>query len=192
MKLYGLTGGIGSGKSTSGRLLAGRGVPVTDADIIARQIVEPGEPALEEIRRRFGGEVIGTDGRLRRDELARRIFGNAAERKDLEAILHPRIREVWSGTVEAWRAQGKAAGVVVIPLLFETNAARFFDAVICVACTAATQRDRLRERGLDEKQIDQRLNAQWPLAKKMELANFVVWTEGEQEIHAAQLSRIIP
>lgn len=192
MKLYGLTGGIGSGKSTSGRLLADRGVPVIDTDVIARQIVEPGEPALEEIKDRFGGGVIDPDGRLRREELARRVFGNSAERKDLEAILHPRIREIWGRAAELWRNQGKTKGVVVIPLLFETDAAKLFDAVICVACTASTQRERLKARGLGDTQIDQRLDAQWPLAKKMELANFVIWTEGAVEIHAGQLSRIIP
>lgn len=192
MKLYGLTGGIGMGKSTSSRLLAERGVAVVDTDVIARQIVEPGQPALEEIHKHFGSEIISADGRLRRDELARRVFGDAAARKDLEKILHPRIRAIWQETAGKWRTEGKPRGVVVIPLLFETDAATSFDAVICVACSAASQHQRLQARGWDDRQIKQRIQAQWPVAKKMEQSNFVIWTEASVDIHAAQLSRIVP
>src|ERR1700722_8833888 len=178
MKLYGLTGGMGMGKSTAAGLLAKRAVPVVDTDVIAHQLTGTGEPALGEIQKRFGREIIGADGRLRREELARLIFGDAAARKDLENILHPRIRAVWQAATEQWRAGGKACGAVVIPLLYETNAAASFEAVICVACTGATQRQRLHSRGWDERQINERNRAQWPVAKKMEAANYVIWTEG--------------
>jgi dephospho-CoA kinase len=191
MKLYGLTGGIGMGKSTAGWLLAERGVSVVDTDAIAHQLAEPGQPALEEIAQRFGRDIIGADGRLRRDELARRVFGDATARKELEAILHPRIRSVWQATTDKWRAEAKAHGVVIIPLLFETAAAAAFDAVICIACSAASQTERLKARGWDERQIQQRIEAQWPATKKMELANYVVWTEGGVDVHAAQLDRIL-
>src|ERR1700745_599585 len=119
MKLYGLTGGIGMGKSTTEKLLRERGIAVVDTDLIARQIVEPGQPALSEIKTLFGPDILGADGRLRRDELARRVFGDATARKNLESILHPRIRAIWQEQVEAWRKEGRPAGVVVIPLLFE-------------------------------------------------------------------------
>ncbi len=179
------------GKSTSGWLLAERGVSLMDTDAIARQLTEPGQAALEEIAQQFGRDIIGTDRRLRRDELARRVFSDAAARKELEGILHPRIRSIWAAATDEWRASGKSRGVVIIPLLFETDAAAVFDAVICVACSAASQRERLKARGWDERQIDQRLKAQWPVAKKMELSNYVVWTEGGVEVHAAQLGRIL-
>jgi dephospho-CoA kinase len=192
MKLYGLTGGMGMGKSTAAGLLAKRGVPMVDTDVIAHQLTGPAEPALEEIQKRFGREIIGADGRLRREELARLIFDDAAARKDLENILHPRIRAVWQSTAERWQAEGKACGVVVIPLLYETNVAASFDAVVCVACTGATQRQRLQARGWDERQINERNRAQWPVAKKMELANYVIWTEGNLEILSVQLDRIVP
>ena len=193
MKLFGLTGGIGMGKSTASELLTRRGLPLVDTDAIAHQIVEPGEPALAEIEQVFGKEIIdATSGRLRRDELARVVFRNDEARGRLEAILHPRIRTIWLSHVERWRAKGHGIGIVVIRLLFETKAAAQFDATICVACAPATQVSRLRTRGWNAEQIEQRINAQWPVEKKMLLADFVVWTEGSLDVHAEQLNRIIP
>ena len=190
MILIGLTGGIGMGKSTSASLLERRGVPVIDTDHLARQIVEPGQPALEEIRAAFGDDVVGAEGRLRRDELARVVFNDDVKRRQLDGILHPRIRELWMAQAQAWRAESRTAGVVVIPLLFETDAANAFDAVICVACSAACQRRRLQSRGWDADQIDARIAAQWSVQRKMDLSRYVVWTEGSLDIHAAQLERI--
>ena len=191
MKTYGLTGGIGMGKSTAANWLRERGVPVVDTDEIARQVVEPGQPTLEEIQRTFGAEMTDEAGRLRRGELARVVFSDAAARKKLEDILHPRIRTIWQQQVTQWRADGCARGVVVIPLLFETAAAQLFDVVICAACSAASQRQRLRQRGWDARQIRQRIDSQWPVEKKMELSNYVVWTEGELENQAKQLERVL-
>src|SRR5690242_13889514 len=108
MKVFGLTGGIGMGKSTADKLLRERGVPVVDTDMLARQIVEPGQPALAEIQQCFGPEVIGADQQLRRDELARRVFNDPVARKQLEDILHPRIRELWQEQVAIWRTEGQA------------------------------------------------------------------------------------
>ncbi len=191
MKVYGLTGGVGMGKSTTDKFLRERGVAVVDTDIIARQIVEPGQPALDEIFAAFGPDIVSSDGQLRRDELARLVFGDPAARSRLEAILHPRIRTIWQGKVSEWRAQGLNRAVVVIPLLYETNAQEHFDKVICVACTAGTQRQRLKERGWPAQQVEQRIHAQWPAEKKMELADYVIWTEGDLDVHVAQLDRIL-
>src|SRR5947209_4497359 len=116
------------GKSAASQLLLQRGVPVIDTDVLAREIVEPGQPALAEIQEVFGREIVGADGRLRRGELARRIFGAAALRKKLEQILHPRIRTIWRGQVASWRSEGRALATVVIPLLFETGAETELDA----------------------------------------------------------------
>lgn len=191
MKVIGLTGGIGMGKSTTADFLRARGVAVVDTDLIAREIVAPGQPALTEIAARFGRDVIDSSGALRRDRLAALVFADAEKRQQLEAILHPRIRQIWSGQIDAWRAEGRPAAVVVIPLLFETNAAASFDRIICVACSAAIQRARLLERGWSPTQIEQRNQSQWPVEKKMALAHHVIWTEGVLEVHAAQLDRIL-
>jgi dephospho-CoA kinase len=191
MKVFGLTGGIGSGKSTAARLLSERGIAVVDTDLLARQIVEPGQPAVCEIQTAFGNNVTSPDGRLRRDELARIIFADDSARQRLEAILHPRIRKLWQGQIETWRREGRPVAVVVIPLLFETNAASHFDKTICVACSAATQHERLLARGWTPEQIAQRLAAQLPISRKMELSDHVVWAEGEVEVLATQLQRII-
>jgi dephospho-CoA kinase len=191
MKVYGLTGGVGMGKSTTDKLLREWGVSVVDTDVIARQIVEPGQPALKEIKTAFGADIVTANGQLRRDELARRVFGDGALLKQLENILHPRIRLVWQEQINTWRSQGLARAVVVIPLLFETKAENEFDAVICTACTAGSQRQRLLARSWDADQIEKRIKSQWPVEKKMELSHYVIWTEGDRDAHARQLDRIL-
>ena len=191
MKTFGLTGGIGMGKSTVADLLRKMGFPVSDSDVIARHVVEPGRPALAEIQQLFGKEMVAEDGRLRRDELAKRVFNDTEARRKLEDILHPRIRAVWEAQLQSWRVEGCPAAIVVIPLLFETGAAGDFDATICVACSAKTQRQRLRARGWADEQIDQRLAAQFSAEKKMLLADYVVWTDGCLELLEMQLNRIM-
>ena len=192
MKVLGLTGGIGMGKSTAAQLLQARGIPVVDTDDLAHQLVEPGQQALAEISAAFGPDIRGPDGRLRRKELARRVFANPAERLRLESILHPRIRDLWHARIEGWKAEGHSLTVVVIPLLFETRAENEVDATVCVACSAATQRRRLQARGWPDPQIDQRIAAQWPIDQKMAQSHFVIWTEAPgSEIHSAQWDRIL-
>ena len=191
MKVIGLTGGVGMGKSATHGLLRQRGVPVVDTDLIARQIVEPGQPALAEIRQLFGPDVIGADGRLRRAQLARRVFADSAARRQLESLLHPRIRALWLAQMDTWRAESRPLAVVVIPLLFETCAEKEVDATICVACSAASQRVRLTARGWSLDQIEQRIAAQWPVEKKLALADYVIWTEAGMDVHDAQLDRIL-
>lgn len=190
MKLFGLTGGIGMGKSAAAKILAERGLPLVDTDLLARQVVEPGQPALKEIQDTFGNDVIAPDGQLRREELARIVFSDPVSREKLERITHPRIRELWGKEVELWKTQKKPMGVVVIPLLFETGAEVDFDATICVACSEVTQRKRLQDRGWTDEEIDRRIAAQFPIEKKITRASFVVWSEGSLDILAAQLDRI--
>jgi len=191
MNLIGLTGGVGMGKSTAADLLRQRGVPVVDTDVLAREVVEPGQPALDEIRRLLGDEVIDEQGCLRRDEVARQVFANETLRGQLEAITHPRIRERWLAQADQWRREGHSRCVVVVPLLFEVKAESEFDTVICVACSAATQRQRLLGRGWSTEQVEQRIRAQWPVEQKIARAHFVIWTEGGMAVHAAQLDRIL-
>jgi dephospho-CoA kinase len=191
VKVLGLTGGAGMGKSASAQLLRARGVPVVDTDDLARQVVAPGQAALAEVRSAFGQEMVGPDGQLRREELAQRVFADPAARKRLEEILHPRIRALWRAQVDAWRGEGRPLAVVVIPLLFETGAEAELDATVCVACTAATQHQRLLARGWTPKEIEQRLRAQWPIEVKVSQANYVIWTEGSLDVHADQLDRVL-
>ena len=191
MKVFGLTGGIGMGKSVSAQLLRARGVAVVDTDDLARQVVEPGQPALARVCERFGPDLIGLDGRLRRGELARRVFADPAARQCLEGILHPPIRDLWRAQVAIWRQESRPCAVVIIPLLFETRADPELDATICVACSAATQHRRLLARGWPQEQIDQRLQAQLPIEQKIARADYVVWTEDGLAVHAAQLARIL-
>jgi dephospho-CoA kinase len=191
VKVLGLTGGVGMGKSASAQHLRARSVPVVDTDDLARQVVEPGQAALTEVQQAFGTDFVGPDGQLRREELARRVFADPAARKRLEDILHPRIRALWRAQVEAWRAEGRPLAAVVIPLLFETSAEAELDATICVACTAATQHQRLLARGWSPNDIEQRIRAQWPIEVKIARANYVVWTEAGLDVHGDQLDRIL-
>ena len=191
MKLLGLTGGVGMGKSTVAQFLRERGAQVVDADELARQLTEPGQPAVNEIRAVFGKDIVTSDGRLRREELARVVFSDAAARQKLEAILHPPIREHWLAQIDAWRGENRPLAVVVIPLLFETRAESAFDKIICAACSPPTQRQRLSDRGWSPEQIQQRLAAQWSIEKKIARSDFVVWTEGLPDVSAQQVERIL-
>jgi dephospho-CoA kinase len=192
MKVCGLTGGVGMGKSTAAGFLQASGVKVVDTDELARQLVAPGQPALAEIESVFGKNLIAADGQLRREELARIIFADHDARLKLEAILHPRIREGWLAKIETWRKEGHPLACVVIPLLFETQAEAHFKKIICVACSPASQRQRLLGRGWTSAQVEQRIAAQLPVEQKIARAHFVVWTDGDLDSHAQQLGRILP
>jgi dephospho-CoA kinase len=194
------------GKSTAATLLAERGVTIVDTDVLARQLVEPGQPALDEIRNAFGADMVAPDGSLRRDQLARRVFSDPTARKTLEDILHPRIRKLWQSQLAEWRAgasNGRAPRdgtaqpsttrffCVIIPLLFETRAERELDATLCVACSTATQRQRLSSRGWNAEQIRQRIQSQLPIDEKMARADYVIWNEASPDVLAAQLDRVL-
>lgn len=191
MKVCGLTGGVGMGKSTVAETLRARSVPVVDTDELARQLVQPAEPALAEIQNIFGKDIIASDGRLRRDELARMVFSDPAARRKLEAVLHPRIRQGWLAQIEVWRNESHPLAVVVIPLLFETQAESLFDKVLCVACSPAAQSQRLAVRGWDADQIQRRIAAQLPVEQKIARSHFVIWTEGLLEVQHWQVGQIL-
>lgn len=191
MKLFGLTGGVGMGKSTAAGFLLQSGARVVDTDDIAHALVEPGQPALAEITAAFGKNILQADGTLNRSALARLVFADEAARKQLETILHPRIRECWQAQVERWRKENCAIAVVVIPLLFETQAESCFDNIICVACAASSQTERLLSRGWTSDQIQQRIAAQMSVGKKIARAQYVVWTEGLPENSRRQITEIL-
>jgi dephospho-CoA kinase len=179
------------GKSTAAKFLAERGLHVVDTDVLARELVEPGQPALAEIKAAFGPEFVSPDGQLRRDLLATRVFANPQARQQLESILHPRIRSEWKRQIDLWRSEGRQRAVVVIPLLFETKAEAEFNSILCVACSATTQRSRLAERGWSEKEITQRVTAQLSIDEKIARSHFVIWAEGALDVHARQIDLIL-
>ena len=187
-RVLGLTGGVGMGKSTAARQLKKVGLPVVDSDDLAREAVQPGTEGLAEIADEFGEGFLKADGSLNRDKMASKVFQDEAARKRLEAIIHPRVRTVWEKQIDQWREQKRPVGVVVIPLLFEVDLQDSFDAVLCVACTANTQRARLRERNWSDDQIADRIAAQMDIAQKMNLADHVLWNEGTLEQLGEQLN----
>jgi len=191
MKVCGLTGGVGMGKSTASRFFRERGAQIVDTDELARRLVQPGQPALAAIQSAFSQRVISLTGELNRAELAQIVFADADARKKLEAILHPLIREQWFAQIEAWRGENYPLAVVVIPLLFETRAESHFDKIICAACSTVTQRERLLARGWTPEQIEQRNAAQMPVEEKIARADFVIWTDGALHAHARQIERIL-
>lgn len=190
--IYGLTGGVGMGKSTASKILEKRGVSVVDSDELARQVVEPGQPALDEIIDQFGDGFIDSAGRLDRAKMAQQVFGDDTVREQLEAIIHPRVRVQWQRNISEWREQQISAGVVVIPLLFEVEAQDQFDVVLCVACSASTQRERLRQRKWGEEQISARIASQMDVVEKMKLADHVLWNEGNLDVLREQINSILP
>src|ERR1035441_894239 len=191
MNLCGLTGGVGMGKSTAAGFFLQLGARVVDTDELAHELVLPGQPALAEIQNEFGNNIIAADGRLKRDELARLVFSDVGARKKLEAILHPPIRERWQKQIELWRQENYQLAMVVIPLLFETGAETHFDKIICVACSPAAQRERLLARGWNADHIHQRILAQLPVAQKIAVSNYIIWTEGSPVVHRQQVGRIL-
>ena len=190
MKLCGLTGGVGMGKSTAAAFFLRHGAQVVDTDEIARGLVRPGQPALAEIRDRFGAAVLAPDGSLRRDVLAQIVFASVTARQRLEAVLHPRIRAVWLAQVGLWRQENCPLAVVVIPLLFETAAEGQFDRIICAACSPAAQHERLAARGWPPEQARQRIAAQLPAEQKIARSHFVLWTEGALAAHERQVAEV--
>jgi dephospho-CoA kinase len=184
----GLTGGIASGKSAVADLFAARGVPITDTDVIAREIVEPGQPALAEIAREFGPGILGTDGRLDRRKLRDLVFSDEKRRKTLEGILHPAIRRV---AEERVRAAGGAYQIVVVPLLAESPMRASMDRVLVVDCSEETQLERLMRRDAEsEAQARRMIAAQASRAERLAIADDVIDNDGSLEATERQVEAL--
>ncbi len=177
MLRIGLTGGIGSGKSTVAELFAARGVPVIDADVIAREIVAPGQPALAEIVAAFGADMLRENGELDRARLRERVFGDSAQRKRLEALLHPRIRQEMQERVAM---QTAPYVLLVIPLLFESGQRDLVDRVLLVDVPVALQRARVAARDTaSAAQLDALLAAQTTREQRLAGADDVIDNSGD-------------
>ncbi len=185
-----LTGGIATGKSYCLARFASAGVPVIDADRLAREAVAPGSRALEAVVTRFGRSILRPDGSLDRAGLGRIVFTDRVARADLEAIVHP---EVYRGISEwfASRPAGTRFAIADIPLLFETGHNHDFDRVIVAACDPRLQLRRLMSRDrLNETEARARLNAQWPIDEKVARATYVIRTDGTVADTDAQVTTI--
>ena len=190
MRLFGLTGGVGMGKSTCANLIRSVGLQVIDTDDLARSLTEPGQPAVREIAKEFGGHLVDSSNCLDRRALAQIVFRNSQARSALESILHPKILAAWKDVVDDWKRQGIELGVVVIPLLFETGAESHFNATLCVACSRATQLGRLRQRGWSDEESTNRIAAQLPVEDKIAKSDFVIWSEGDPSVLMPQIERV--
>jgi len=190
MKVLGLTGGIGSGKSMVASMFAQLGADVIDADRLARDVVEPGQPALQEIASAFGRDILLPDGRLDRGKLGRIIFADPVARVTLNAITHPRIRERMDAEIAA-RQSGPGVLIVDIPLLYENERTGSVETVIVVWVDTQTQLRRLVERnGLSEHEARQRIAAQMPLDEKRARADVVIDNSGSPENTRRQVDAI--
>jgi len=190
LKLYGLTGGIASGKSTVSRMLRELGAHVLDADVIAREVVEPGTPGLAEVATRFPG-VLGPDGRLDRARLGARVFADPAERAALNALLHPRIGAAFLEKTQALAAQGVERLIYDAPLLIENGLHAGMDGVVVVWATRELQKQRLMARdGLESQAAEARLAAQLPLEEKRRHATWIVDNTGELISTRAQVEEV--
>ncbi|RKN85459.1 dephospho-CoA kinase [Paenibacillus ginsengarvi] len=177
----GLTGGIACGKSTVAAMLVKRGAILIDADQIAREVVLPGAPALGLVAERFGEGVLMLDGTLNRKALGEIVFRDAAARKDLEAILHPRIRALMRERMESSEREFPHRLVVVdVPLLFESKLEAMFEETLLVYIPRELQLKRLQARdGLTLQQAESRLAAQMPIEAKRELADTIIDNSGD-------------
>ena len=190
--VIGLTGGIASGKSTVSKMFQGFHIPVIDADIIAREVVEPGKEAYNEIVKAFGKEVLGENGELDRPKLGSIVFYNEEKRLLLNDIVHPAVRKEMNAQKDRYIKENAQAVVLDIPLLFESKLTSLVDQILLVYVDNETQITRLMERNnFTEEEAKARISSQMPLQEKIALADKVINNNGTIEETKAQLSNIL-
>jgi len=182
VKLVGLTGGIASGKSSVAAILRRLGAAVIDADELSREVVQPGEVAWQEIVDAFGAEVLQPDQTIDRQRLRRIIFNDPAARKNLEVIIHPRVRALAERRIQEYAAAGYEIVVYEVPLLFEVRLHETLRPVILVACDAKTQTERIVQRDrVAGVEAQKTIAAQMSLEEKRKLADYVIENNGSLE-----------
>ena len=190
--LVGLTGGIATGKSTVDTALRELGAHIIDADVLAREVVEPGEPALAEIVAEFGPGVLGPDGRLDRKALGAIVFADPDRRRKLEAMTHPRIRERFQQQIDALSAEN-FHGLVFFdaPVMIESGSYRNMDKLVVVITDEPTQITRLMARdGIDRDEALRKIRSQMPLAEKAKLADYIIDNSGLRAVTEAEVRRV--
>lgn len=190
--IIGLTGSIASGKSTVAKMLEGYKLPIVDADLVARIVVEPGTPTLNQIAEAFGSDVIAEDGSMDREKVGSIIFHDPAQRKVLNDIIHPAIRAEMLRQRDQLIADGEKVVVMDIPLLFESKLQHFVDKILVVSVKEEVQLKRLMERNeLSEEEARARINTQLPLSVKEKGADAVIYNNLDVETTAKQLDKIL-
>lgn len=191
MIVIGLTGGIASGKSAVASMLRALGAQIVDADHLAREVVEPGQPALAEIADRFGADMLDADGRLDRKRMAERVFSDAKARAALNAIIHPQIAIASRAALARLREAGHALAIYEAALLVENQIHRGLDGLIVVSAPDHVQIERLcRRDDIDEAAARARLAAQLPLADKVAEADWVIDNGGSVEQTRSQVEKV--
>ncbi|KNB73377.1 dephospho-CoA kinase [Brevibacillus reuszeri] len=190
--ILGLTGGIATGKSTVTAMLRERGIPVIDADQIAREVVEPGKPAYEAIVRHFGRDILLEDGQIDRKKLGEVVFSDESERQKLNAIVHPEVRRVMRQEAEAAEANGEQIVFMDIPLLYESKLQYLVEKIVVVYAPGDMQLARMMERDeLDEEQAKKRLRAQFPIDQKKLEADFLIDNSQSREETQRQVEDLL-
>jgi dephospho-CoA kinase len=191
MRLIGLTGNIASGKSSVADLFAERGARIIDADVLAREAVMKGSPALEAIVARWGTGILDADGNLDRAALRHRVFQDQSDLDALNAIVHPEVQRRRSQEVAAARARGDKVVVCVIPLLFERHLADDFDTIVLVDAPRSIRLDRIvRDRGIDEAEAMKMIASQMPADLKRARADYVIENAGTRGDLESEVDRV--
>lgn len=190
--VVGITGGMGCGKSTVARAFERRGYRRLDSDRIVHETVLTDPAVLNALQARYGDRVVEMRGPagervVNRAALGERVFADDAEREWLEDLTHPRVFAAWRSALVA---DPDARWVLEVPLLHEKGLENWFDFTVCVACAPAQQLARLEQRGLPRALAGQRISKQLPLARKIELSDFVLWNEGSPAFLEAQIDRL--
>jgi dephospho-CoA kinase len=171
----GLTGGIATGKSTVLAHWRKSGAATIDADELAHAALEPGTETYRDVVNAFGREVVNPDKTINRKRLGEIVFGDEARRVVLNQIIHPAVLASWDNWLRCVDAR---PAIVAVPLLYEVGLQNEFDFVVVVACSEQTQRARLIAKGLTDAQASARIASQWPIQRKIDLADFVIWNDG--------------
>ena len=186
--IVGITGGIGCGKSTVGRMFERRGFRRLDSDILVRERVLTEVAVVTALRERFGAAVLSVDGTVNRAVLGARVFSDDEELRWVEDLIHPKLYLIWR---EEFARRPRAHWAVEVPLLFEKGLENWFDFMVCVACSPSQQLARLEQRGLPHGLAGQRINKQLPLDRKIERSDFVLWNGGSPEFLEAEVDHLI-
>lgn len=192
MLRVGLTGGIASGKSTVAARMTELGLTVLNADALAHRLIEPGQPAYDDIVREFGREILRADGSVDRKKLGDIVFRDAARRERLNQIVHPRVIEAREERLQEMETQNPLGlAIVEAALLIEAGYYKKLDRLVVCSCRPEQQMERLRARGLTEEEARQRIDAQLPLAEKLRLADDVVDCSGTLEETERQTDALV-
>ena len=190
--IIGLTGSIASGKSTVANMLRKKGYPIVDADVIAREVVEPGSPLLDKIQQTFGENMLREDGTLNREKLGAIVFGDEAKRKQLNELMHPAIRGQMVRQKEEYITEGYQTIIMDIPLLFESKLHDYVEKIIVVSVTKELQKQRLITRNdLTEAEADDRIASQLDMRIKEQGADAVIHNNNTVEETEKQLEIIL-